>query len=92
MAFIAAQQIMIQRTTFISNAPPSCIVHLPFYFLDDSRTPTAPERRDLVSYGACRQSVANRTTVSLPTSCGRTSGKTHKAVMPIRLVKRRDVS
>ena len=56
MAFIAAQQIMIQRTTFISNAPPSCIVHLPFYFLDDSRTPTAPERRDLVSYGACRQS------------------------------------
>ena len=90
MAFIAAQQIMIQRTTFISNAPP--IAHLPFYFSDDSRAPTAPERRDLVSYGACRQSVANRTTVSLPTSCGRTSGKTHKAVMPIRLVKRRDVS
>jgi len=54
MAFIAAQQIMIQRTTFISNAPP--IAHLPFYFSDDSRAPTAPERRDLVSYGACRQS------------------------------------
>ena len=54
MAFIAAQQIMIQRTTFISNAPP--IAHLPFYFLDDSRAPTAPERRDLVSYEACRQS------------------------------------
>ena len=54
MAFIAAQQIMIQRTTFISNATP--IAHLPFYFSDDSRAPTAPERRDLVSYEACRQS------------------------------------